>query len=139
MYAYCGFPRSLNAVNTFKSVLDERKSQGIADIEGKKILLENNIEDKYEQGRKILEQLTETLQNKPAPGFGEFAPRIDVFLKEHLFADIFVSGVLTYQQREIVTLSDLPSLDGVEGQLQSHIDMGKIRELPKINWLNWLI
>ena len=24
-----------------------------------------------------------------------------------------------------MTLSDLPSLDGVEGQLQSHIDMGK--------------
>ena len=33
--------------------------------------------------------------------------------------------VLTYQQREIVTISALASLDGVEGQLQSHISMGK--------------
>ncbi len=125
LYAYCGFPRSLNAINTFKSVLDERKSKGINDIEGKKIIVENNVEDKYEQGRKTLEELTKMPQTKPAPGFGEFAPRVDAFLKEHLFADIFVSDVLTYKQREIVTISALASLDGVEGQLQSHINMGK--------------
>ncbi|MBP1163267.1 MULTISPECIES: carboxymuconolactone decarboxylase family protein [unclassified Chryseobacterium] len=125
LYAYCGFPRSLNAINTFKSVVDERKSKGINDIEGKKIIVENNVEDKYEQGRKTLEELTKMPQTKPAPGFGEFAPRVDAFLKEHLFADIFVSDVLTYKQREIVTISALASLDGVEGQLQSHINMGK--------------
>jgi 4-carboxymuconolactone decarboxylase len=125
LYAYCGFPRSLNAINTFRTVLDERKTKGINDIEGKKIIVENNVVDKYEQGRKTLEILTKTPQSKPAPGFGEFAPRIDAFLKEHLFADIFVSDVLNYQQRELVTISALASLDGVEGQLQSHINMGK--------------
>ncbi|WP_312825780.1 carboxymuconolactone decarboxylase family protein [Epilithonimonas sp.] len=125
LYAYCGFPRSLNAINTFKTVLDERKSKGINDIEGKKIIVENNIDDKYEQGRKTLETLSKTPQSKPAKGFGEFAPRIDTFLKEHLFADIFVSDVLTYQQRELVTISALASLSGVESQLQSHINIGK--------------
>ncbi len=125
LYAYCGFPRSLNAINTFKTVLDERKAKGINDVEGKKIIVENNVEDKYEQGRKTLEKLSKTPQSKPAKGFGEFAPRIDAFLKEHLFADIFVSDVLTYQQRELVTISALASLNGVEGQLQSHIGIGK--------------
>ncbi|WP_241773460.1 carboxymuconolactone decarboxylase family protein [Chryseobacterium sp. Leaf394] len=125
LYAYCGFPRSLNAINTFKTVLDERKTKGINDIEGKKIIVENNVEEKYEQGRKTLETLTKTPQSKPAPGFGEFAPRIDAFLKEHLFADIFVSDVLNYQQRELVTISALASLNGVESQLQSHIGIGK--------------
>jgi len=125
LYAYCGFPRSLNAINTFKTVLDERKAKGINDVEGKKIIVENNIDDKYEQGRKTLETLSKTPQSKPAKGFGEFAPRIDVFLKEHLFADIFVSDVLTYQQRELVTISALASLNGVESQLQSHIGIGK--------------
>ena len=125
LYAYCGFPRSLNAINTFRSVVDERKSKGINDIEGKKIIIGNNVEDKYEQGRETLEELTKMPQTKPAQGFGEFAPRIDAFLKEHLFADIFVSDVLTYQQREIVTISALASLDGVDAQLQSHINMGK--------------
>ncbi|MCX8534233.1 carboxymuconolactone decarboxylase family protein [Chryseobacterium sp. KC 927] len=125
LYAYCGFPRSLNAINTFKTVLDDRKLKGKNDIEGKKIVIENNIADKYEQGRKTLETLTKTPQSKPAPGFGEFAPRIDAFLKEHLFADIFVSDVLSYQQRELITISALASISGVESQLQSHINIGK--------------
>ncbi|WP_316803718.1 carboxymuconolactone decarboxylase family protein [Pedobacter nototheniae] len=125
LYAYCGFPRSLNAINTFKTVLDERKAKGISDKEGKKIVVENNPEDKYEQGRKVLETLTKTPQTKPAPGFGEFAPRIDAFLKEHLFADIFASDVLSFQQRELVTIAALASMSGVESQLQSHITFGK--------------
>ena len=124
MYAYCGFPRSLNAINTFKAVLDERKSQGIHDKQGKDITISNDATDKYEQGRKVLEILTKTAQAKPAPGFGEFAPRVDAFLKEHLFADIFDSDVLTYQQREIVTISALAAMPGVTSQLQAHIGMG---------------
>lgn len=31
MYAYCGFPRSLNGINTLIAVLDERKAAGIVD------------------------------------------------------------------------------------------------------------
>ena len=73
----------------------------------------------------MLETLTKTPQSKPAPGFGEFAPRIDAFLKEHLFADVFDSDVLTYQQRELVTISALAAMPGVESQLQSHITIGK--------------
>ena len=125
LYAYCGFPRSLNALNTFKAVLDERKAKGISDAEGKKIVVENNAKDKYEQGRKVLEDLTKTPQARPAPGFGEFAPRIDVFLKEHLFADVFAADVLSYQQRELVTISALAAMDGVETQLKSHLAIGK--------------
>lgn len=124
LYAYSGFPRSLNAVNTFIEVLDERKEKGISDKEGKPIIVENNVADKYEQGRKVLEELTQTPQAKPAPGMGEFAPRADAFLKEHLFADIFASDVLSYQQRELVTVAALAAMTGVEPQLQAHIGMG---------------
>jgi len=123
LYAYCGFPRSLNAINTFSAVLGERKAKNIIDPEGEKII-QNTVEDKYEQGRKTLEQLTKTPQARPAPGFGEFAPRIDAFLKEHLFADIFASKVLDFRRRELVTITALASMEGVEGQLQSHIKMG---------------
>lgn len=124
LYAYCGFPRSLNAIGTFQTVLDKRKTKGITDKEGKEIVVENNVVDKYEQGRKVLETLTKMPQSKPAPGFGEFAPRIDAFLKEHLFADIFVSDVLTFQQRELATIAALASMDGVVHQLQAHIGIG---------------
>lgn len=125
LYAYCGFPRSINAINTFKTVLDERKKNNITDKPGKEIVVENNVDDKYEQGRNVLEQLTKVQQLKPAPGLGEFAPRIDAFLKEHLFADIFASDVLSYQQREFVTIAALSAISGVEPQLQAHLNMGK--------------
>ena len=35
MYAYAGFPRSLNGINTFMDVLEERKQKGIKDEPGK--------------------------------------------------------------------------------------------------------
>lgn len=125
MYAYAGFPRSLNGINTFMKVLEDRRAKGISDNAGKEASPVNNTADKYEQGRKVLEVLTKTAQSKPAPGFGAFAPRIDAFLKEHLFADIFVSDVLSYQQRELATISALSAMAGVEPQLQAHIGMGK--------------
>lgn len=123
LYAYAGFPRSLNGLNTFRSVLDERNAKGIKDTEGKasKPIAAG---DRYERGRKTLEKLTGQPQARPAPGFGEFAPRIDSFLKEHLFADIFDSDVLSHQQREIATISALAAMDGVESQLQSHLFIG---------------
>src|SRR3954463_4914184 len=124
LYAYCGFPRSLNGISTFMKVVEERKSKGIQDVTGKEATPVADSVDKYERGRRTLETLTKTPQVKPAPGFGEFAPRIDAFLKEHLFADIFDNNILTYQQRELATISALSAMQGVAPQLQAHLTMG---------------
>ena len=35
MYAYAGFPRSLNAIAAFMAVMDERKAKGVNDPAGK--------------------------------------------------------------------------------------------------------
>lgn len=123
LYAYCGFPRSLNGISTLMSVLEERKKRGVADVEGRTATPITDG-DKYERGRKTLETLTGQPQSKPAKGFGEFSPQIDRFLKEHLFADIFDSDVLSYRQRELVTVSALAAMPGVEPQLESHLSMG---------------
>ncbi|MEZ5103043.1 MAG: carboxymuconolactone decarboxylase family protein [Draconibacterium sp.] len=124
LYAYCGFPKSLNGIGAFMEVAKERKEKGITDEQGREIVMNNDVKDKYEQGRKVLEELTKMPQSKPAPGFGEFSPRIDAFLKEHLFADIFASDVLTYRQRELITIAALASTPGAESQLGAHIFMG---------------
>ncbi len=97
-------------------VLEERKAKGIPEIAGKEAMTLKDTSDKYEQGRKVLETLTKTPQAKPAPGFGKFAP---------LMADIFESDVLTYQQRELATISALAAMAGVEPQLQAHLTMGR--------------
>ncbi len=124
LYAYCGFPKSLNGITSFMDVVNERKGKGIRDEQGKEIVMNDGVEDKYEKGRKVLEELTKMPQSKPAPGFGEFSPRIDAFLKEHLFADIFASDVLSYRQRKLITNAALASMPGAESQLAAHLFMG---------------
>lgn len=123
LYAYCGFPRSLNGINAFMAVIDERKSRGVKDQAGQEPARVAGG-DKYEQGRKTLEELSGISQTGPLTGANAFAPGIDIFLKEHLFADIFGRGVLTYQQRELATISVLATLPGLESQLQFHVGAG---------------
>ncbi|WP_254921006.1 carboxymuconolactone decarboxylase family protein [Flavobacterium sp. ov086] len=124
LYAYCGFPRSLNAVNTLMAVLEERKSQGIKDAVGKDAS-ETPVTDKYKSGKENLQKLTNKEETGPKTGAAAFASVIDIFLKEHLFADIFNRDVLTFRQREFVTISALAAMTGVEPQLQAHLFMGK--------------
>lgn len=122
--AYCGFPRSLNAVNTLMAVLEERKSKGIKDTVGKDASA-TTVADKYKSGKENLQKLTNKEETGPKTGAAAFAPVIDTFLKEHLFADIFNRDVLTFRQREFVTISALAAMTGVEPQLQAHLFMGK--------------
>ena len=123
LYAYCGFPRSIRGLQTFMEVLDERKAKGINDKQGAEASLVNDGADKYERGKKVLSELTRTPQNRPLSGYGAFAPVIDTFLKEHLFADIFERDVLTYAQRELVTISVLSAIGGAEPMLRSHLSI----------------
>ena len=118
MYAYCGFPRSLNGLNTFKKVVDSRKGDKLGK-EGKVLPKDT---DKFAYGDNVQYELT---GNHLKGGIFDFAPAIDQYLKEHLFADIFARGVLTYQEREIATISALSSIPGLEPQLNSHIQIGK--------------
>lgn len=124
LYAYCGFPRSLQGINTFISVLEERKAKGIKDVAGKEATPIQGGESKYERGKKTLETLTGQPEREPKTGYAAFSPEIDVFLKEHLFADIFSRDVLNYADREIATISALISLGGVEPMMQGHMRIG---------------
>ena len=124
LYAYCGFPRSLQGINTLMKVVEERKAQGKHDAPGKEASPITSTEPKYERGKKNLEKLTGKPETGPKTGANAFSPEIDVFLKEHLFADIFERDVLTFQERELATIAALVSLGGVEPMLQAHIGMG---------------
>lgn len=120
-YAYCGFPRSIRGLQTFMQVLDERKAKGINDNTGKDASAIDQTGSKYERGKKILGELTKTPQPEALTGYSAFAPVIDTFLKEHLFADIFERDVLTYAQRELVTVSVITALGNAEPMLRSHL------------------
>lgn len=122
MYAYCGFPRSLNAITNFMNVVNDRKSRGIVDTVGVAPTELPADANREEIGRTTRESLTGVPFQA---AYADFVPTIDTFLKEHLFADIFARGVLSLQEREIATVSALATMQGTAGQLAGHIGIAK--------------
>ena len=120
-YAYCGFPRSLRGLQTFISVLDKRKSRGIADAPGQDACPTKDKRSRYDRGCAILAEISGIPVNAPKAAYAEFAPVMERFLKEHLFADIFERDVLTYDERELATVSILAAIGGVEPMARSHM------------------
>lgn len=135
LYAYCGFPRSIQGLNTLMAALDDRKAKGIKDNIGREATPVNDT-NKYETGWKNLAKLggrpTDGPIEKPTSGYGAFSPEIDRFLKEHLFADLFSRDVLTFAERELTTVSVLIALgSGVEAMLGSHMGLAMKQGLTK--------
>lgn len=121
MYAYAGFPRSLNGIDTFMTVLEERERKGIKDVAGKEAGTLLSGKSSMERGTEIQTRLI----GAPAAGkYIAFTPAIDAFLKGHLFGDIFGRDNLDFQSREIATIAALACIGGVDPQLQAHFNIG---------------
>jgi len=121
MYAYCGFPRSLNGISTFIGVLEEREQKGIKDELAREPSPMPANKSSIELGTEIQTRLI------GAPATGKYitlVPAIDKFLKGHLFGDIFGRDNLDFQSREIATISALANMEGVNPQLESHFSIG---------------
>jgi len=121
MYAYAGFPRSLNGIHTFMAVMDERQAQEIKDETGKEASPMPADMNKDTYGAKVRARLGGWEVIPPPSGYQLFTPVIDTFLKEHLFADIFARDNLDYQSRELATIAALASMTGTAGQLRFHL------------------
>ena len=127
LYAYTGFPRSLNALGLLGKVLENGNP---AWQEGKPWTRPAEWDDArkaYELGVKNQTQLS------GCPFDYTFCPQDDYYLKAHLFGDIFAGDQLTAADREIVTVAALSGLVGVAPQLAAHkqgaVNMGNSPEL----------
>jgi alkylhydroperoxidase/carboxymuconolactone decarboxylase family protein YurZ len=118
LYAYVGFPPSIRGIHLFKEVVEERKDKGIKDQTGREATPISDNASRYERGEKAQMIVTAMTAEQLTTLFA-FNPLIDVFLKEHLFADIFERDILSYVDREIVTVSSLASLH--DPFVRSHI------------------
>lgn len=145
-YAYCGFPRVLQGLRTLVRVLADRKARGIEDPAGREASPLNPRRDRYAAGRAVLAELTGVAPDSASKAdYAVLAPEIEVFLKEHLFSDLFERDVLSYYDREIATVAIIASLgEGVEPMLASHSgiamrlgasreDIGEILEIASSN------
>jgi len=102
-------------------VLDERKAKGIEDIEGVEASPVPPDLDKDEYGAKVRAKLAGRETDISNARWQLFSPVIDTFLKEHLFADIFIRDVISHQDRELVTIAALANMTGTEGQRRFHL------------------
>jgi len=121
MYAYAGFPRSLNGIMTLMDVIDARKAKGIKDVEGRQASPLPADLDRDAYGARVRADLSGLKEVPPPAAWQQFCPVIDDFLKEHLFADIFARDVLTHQERELATIAALANMRGTAGQLAYHL------------------
>ncbi|MCG9701387.1 carboxymuconolactone decarboxylase family protein [Vibrio natriegens] len=120
LYAYAGFPRSLNALAAFMQVLEERKSNGIEDVVGPESSPLPTDKTSLEFGA---ENQTKLIGVEVKGPLFDFSPQIDEYLKSHLFGDIFARDVLTWKQREVATIATLSNIPGVNSQLAAHYNI----------------
>ena len=133
LYAYTGFPRSLNALSRLQTVMAPRERQGKTDDEGKvwtRPSVWDDAKAAYEYGKMVQQQLT------GGPYHNDFSPQNEHYLKSHLFGDIFAGDQLTAADRELVTVAALTGMEGVEAQLAAHkrgaVNMGNTPEQVEV-------
>lgn len=119
LYAYAGFPRSLNALGELLRVVESRKQRGIQDAPGRE------PGGPVSTGAELLAagKANQTeISGGPVQGpVFDFAPVINQFLQAHLFGAIFERDNLDWQSRELATVGALSATPGAEAQLRSHM------------------
>ncbi|MFT3800152.1 MAG: carboxymuconolactone decarboxylase family protein [Burkholderiaceae bacterium] len=138
LYAYAGFPRSLNALGEMMIVVEARKQRGIRDAPG------SEPGRPIPKGDALLAAGTANqtrLSGGPVGGpLFDFAPTANEYLRAHLFGDIFERDNLDWQSRELATVGMLSALPGAEPQLLAHmrismnvgITEGQLRQLTRV-------
>ena len=135
LYAYAGFPRSLNALGVLEKILNDQMVNdpyGEADRStGGRLEMVNA---KWSWGKPFVrpavwDDAGEALRTGTAmqtrdeggtPWDYTFCPQADYYMKSHLFGDIYASDQLTPAVRELVTVAALSAMDGVTPQFEGH-------------------
>ena len=110
LYAYAGFPRSLNALDVLEKILNDQ-------MVNEKMV--NEKMTKWSWGKPFVrpavwDDAAEALRTGTAmqtrdeggtPWDYTFCPQADYYMKSHLFGDIYASDQLTPAVRELVTVA----------------------------------
>ena len=127
LYAYTGFPRSLNALGVLNNVIEANQGKWAEGKPWTRPALWDDTQKALTIGTTLQTQLS------GRPFNYEFCPQNDYYLKAHLFGDIFAGDQLSAADREIVTVAALSALKGVAPQLAAHkagaVNMGNTQEV----------
>ncbi|MCM1079659.1 MAG: carboxymuconolactone decarboxylase family protein [Bacteroidales bacterium] len=126
LYAYTGFPRSLNALGALAKVLEDRKPEWKEGTPWTRPEVWDDAKAALRLGAEVQTQVS------GRPFNYDFCPQDDYYLKAHLFGDIFAGDQLSKADREIVTVAALSALKGVAPQFEAHkrgaVNMGNTQE-----------
>ena len=116
LYAYCGFPRALNAAATLMKVAAAKKPA------------EGRAPNPPPAGKAIDFGTANQTKLCGAPVKGplfDFHPQLDEYLKAHLFGDIFARDNVDWRTRELLTVAALAARPETEPQMKAHIAIAK--------------
>lgn len=123
LYIYCGFPKCLVGMNTLYETLQKKKILEDGGVEAKQLPF---YVDKYKYGENMRAKFFEDQSI-----YKNIVPDLYTLLTTHLYADVFSRGVLTNEEREIVTVVAL-NFNGLYQQspwvldkIPQHIDLSK--------------
>ncbi|MBR4654344.1 MAG: carboxymuconolactone decarboxylase family protein [Kiritimatiellae bacterium] len=130
LYAYCGFPRALNAAGTLQRVVESSKLK-VESSDSTRSTRSTRLNDSpFLLGERAIEIGTDNqtkLCGGPVKGaLFDFHPQLDEYLKAHLFGDIFARDILDWRTREIVTIAALAARPETAPQMKAHIAIGKV-------------
>ena len=110
LYAYCGFPRALNAAGTLMKVWNEGNGElGTGNRKWGEGPAANMPRGSLGERALPVGTANQTkLCGGPVKGaLFDFHPQLDEYLKTHLFGDIFARDNIDWRTREIVTIAAL--------------------------------
>ena len=130
LYAYCGFPRALNAAGTLQCVVESSKLK-VESSDSTRSTRSTRLNDSpFLLGERAIEIGTDNqtkLCGGPVKGaLFDFHPQLDAYLKAHLFGDIFARDNVDWRTREIVTIAALAARPETAPQMKAHIAIGKV-------------
>ena len=120
LYAYCGFPRALNAAATLMKAAQARAEAGHPVPEGEPEPGRAGLLG--DRGLELGEANQTALCGGPVKGaLFDFHPQLDAYLKAHLFGDVFSRKALDWRARELVTVAALAARPETAPQCAAHV------------------
>ncbi len=127
LYAYCGFPRALNAAATLMKISHGATEAQSGEENGGASSPSEPQEEPFVLGEKAIAVGTANqtqLCGGPVTGpLFDFHPQLDAYLKAHLFGDIFARRVLDWRTRELVTVAALAARPETAPQCAAHVQI----------------
>ena len=118
LYAYCGFPRALNAATTLME-MPHPESPDCPEPQEPFTLGDTALSIGTANQTKLC--------GGPVAGpLFDFHPQLDAYLKAHLFGDIFARDVLDWRTRELVTVAALAARPETAPQCAAHVKIANL-------------